>query len=227
MPIPDQGAALTQEEELQLTPIINALAQAAITTAWMKDRIVVATLKKVAKNPSLVLDGRLPGAVLWEIATDYQRDNEKHGTFSLDIYGDEQSISGHQFQKPTEANIKKAAKTALARVSGRQTSGRPPKPANEIIGLGLGPIFCATGQSTGRRWEPEMRDGELVWVERGPFHDFLRLILPTLNSYLKEQELDLVTVETVVRCVNGDYVISTPRLTRFLPPKDASESVPH
>jgi hypothetical protein len=50
-----------------------------------------------------------------------------------------------------------------------------------------------------------MRRGKLVFVEGGPFYDFLKLILPTLNGYLREQGRSPVTAETVVRLVNEEF----------------------
>ena len=47
--IPSPESPLTNDEKLELDPIIGALIEAAVTNLRMKDRIVVATLGKVAK----------------------------------------------------------------------------------------------------------------------------------------------------------------------------------
>jgi hypothetical protein len=81
--IPSQESELTQEEEEELKPITRA-----IMSVQMRDGVLVATLDKVARNPSLFFDSQLPAAVQWEIATDYQRGDERPGTFGMDIWGD-------------------------------------------------------------------------------------------------------------------------------------------
>ena len=213
--IPTMESPLTNDEKLELDPIIGALVEAAVTNLRMKDRIVVATLGKVAKNPSLFFDEDLPGVVEAELAVDYQRDSEKRGTFSPDICGNERTISGYPFQKPTEANIKKAAEAALARVKSRQFRGRPANYANEIIALQLGKVFRLSGQLIARRLYTQMRGSKVVMVEGGPFYDFLELILPVLNRYLAEQGCAPVTTETVIRLVTEQFSGPSSRLPNF------------
>jgi hypothetical protein len=93
----------------------------------------------------------------------------------------------------------------LLPVSTQGEAADAPNWANKIVALDLGKVLRSSGQSIVRRRYPEMRRGKLVFVEGGPFYDFLKLILPTLNGYLREQGRSPVTAETVVRLVNEEF----------------------
>jgi hypothetical protein len=203
--IPPKERKLTEEEKIELDPIVNALIDAAVASVLMKDGVLISTLKKVAKNPSLFFTGELPAAVQWQMAISYQRDDEKLGTFAMDIWGSEQTICAYPLERPTEANIKKSAEAAIDRVEKQQTSGRPRNRANQIIAHRLGIIFRSNGHSIVRRWQYDMRCKRLVQVGAGPFYEFLELVLPPLNLYLREQGRPPVTIESVVRLVTEKF----------------------
>jgi hypothetical protein len=198
---PDPESELTEGEQQGLEPVVGALVEAAVVSVRMVPGPLAATLDKIAKKPHLFFESELPAAVQWELANDYQRDDEKPGTFGMDIWGNEEVVSGYQFRRPTEANVRKAAEAALARIEKQRAAGRPHNHANEIVASRLGTIFRSSGQSIARRRQPEMRLGKLVFVEGGSFYEFLELVLPTLNRYLNEQGRSPVTTETVVRLV--------------------------
>ena len=67
--IPDQDDELTDEEKQELNQILAVLLEAAIKSVQMRDGVLVTTLDKVAKKPSLFFGGELPGAVQWELGT--------------------------------------------------------------------------------------------------------------------------------------------------------------
>jgi hypothetical protein len=200
-----QESELTQEEEEELKPIARALMEAAIKSVQMSDGVLVSTLNKVAKNPTLFFEGQLPAAVQWEMAIDYQRGEERPGTFCLDIWGDEQTICAYSLETPTEASIKRAAEAALRPVQKGRRSGRPRNQANPIIAHRLGTIYRSSGHKIIRRWQYEMSDKSLIQVETGPFYYFLELVLPPLNLYLREQGRPPVAIESVVRLVTEEF----------------------
>jgi hypothetical protein len=199
--IPSQESELTEEEKEELNPIAKGLMEAAIVSVRMKDGVIASTLNKVAKAPSLFFDNQLPAAVRWEIATNYQRGDEQPGTYSMDIWGDDQTRCMYSLQAPTEANIKKAAEAARRRIEELQTSGRPYNQANRIIADRLGKIFRSSGHLIVRRREStgKMFDEKVIYAEKGPFYDFLELVLPPLRLYLSEQRLPPVTIESIAR----------------------------
>jgi len=205
--IPGQESELSEEEKEELVPVARALMEAAIVSVQMSDGVIVATLDKVAKNPSGFFDNQLPAAVQWEIATDYQRGDEQPGTFSMDIWGDEQTICTYALETPTEANIARAATAASRRVDELRTSGRPHNKANRLLAVRLGRIFHVTGHSIVRRRESagKMFKEKVVYAETGPFYDFLEMVLPPLRLYLSEQKLAPVTIDSVVRFATQEF----------------------
>ena len=201
LPVPeaDHLEALVQDEETEIGRIAGALTFAAAASEELADAVVIATLKEVSRNPSLLRLGRLPPAVEWDIACNYQRSDEKPGTHWRDVWGDQPAIFEGQVEVPTDANIKKAALAAIARIQSTRKRGRRPNAANQMLADRLGEIFRQSGQRITRHRHPEMRHGKLVFVESGPFYDFLSLVLPPLQAYLRERGLAPVTIDTIVR----------------------------
>jgi hypothetical protein len=199
--IPGQDSELTEDEKRELEPVARVLMEAAAISVQMRAGVLVSTLDRVAKDPSLFFDGQLPAAVQWTIAKNYQRGDERPGSFCMDIWGDGQTVCAYSLAIPTEANIRKAAEAARSLIEKQRSSGRPHNQANRIVAEGLGTIFRSSGHSNVRRRVPTDRlfDNKIVYVEKGPFHSFLELVLPPLNMYLREQRLPPVTIESVVR----------------------------
>ena len=169
--------------------------------------VLVATLQKVSKNPSLFSSGQLPAAVEWEIACNYQRSDEKPATNWQDVWGNQSWVEG-DVEVPTEANIAKAALSAIQSIQSLRKRGRPPNAANQILADRLGEIFRSSGQRIARLRLPEMRRDKLISIEGGPFHDFLNLVLPPLQRHLRDQQLAPVTVDTIVRFVTEDLPLA-------------------
>jgi hypothetical protein len=178
---------------------VRALMDAAITSEKMPGRVLAATLKKITKNPELFFSGKLPVAAEWEIASDYRRGDENAGTYCMDVWGDEQTTCTYALKTPAKTEIANAAEAACRRIECLRSPGRPRNVANRIVAKRMGEVFRRSGQPIVRRLEPEMRDDGLVFVEAGPFCDFLDLVLSPLQRYLDERKLPLVTVESVVR----------------------------
>ena len=199
--IPGQETELTEDEKRELEPIARVLTEAAVISVRMRGGVLVSTLDKIRKDPSLFFNARLPAAVQWEIAKNYQRDDERPGTCCMDIWGDDQTVFASSRAAPTEANIRKAAEAARRQIEQRRSSGRPHNLANRIVADDLGTIFRSIGHSIVRRWVPtdKLFNSKYIYVETGPFHSFLELVLPPLNMYLREQRLPPVTINSVVR----------------------------
>jgi hypothetical protein len=84
--VPPPETPLTSEEIGELTPIVSALTIAAVESQRMPVGVQIATLKKVAKAPPQSV-GNLPAITQWVMSHSYKRDEEKAGTFALDIWG--------------------------------------------------------------------------------------------------------------------------------------------
>jgi hypothetical protein len=123
----------------------------------------------------------------------------------MDVWGDEQTRCTYPLETPSESSIKRAAEVARRRIEEARSLGRPHNPANRIIAERLGSIFRSTGRPIGRRREPStMYQGKVVYVEKGPFKEFLELVLPPLQHYLRERDLSPVTIDSVVRLAAKD-----------------------
>jgi hypothetical protein len=194
---------LSAEEESELVPIISALTVAGVQSEAMKDGVLISTLMQVAKRPGLFYEHELPVAVQWELAQDIQRDAEPPGTYSMDVWGTDQTRIPYIFGSPAEEVVAGAATRALHRNQANRSAGRPEHPAHRELAERLGPIFGASEQPIWRRKEKVVRrqHGEefLDYAEGGPFFNFLELVLPPLRKFLQERRLPPVTVETVVR----------------------------
>ena len=172
----------------------------------MSNDLLVATLLKVSKNANLFFRRELPAPVEWALACDYQRADEPPGTHWRDVWGDQVSSVPGEVEQPTQANIAKAARAALATIQATRKPGRNYNVADQILAEQLGEIFRKSGQSIRRQTMPIMRHGKAVYVEGGgPFYDFLELVLKPLQRYLKERQLAPVTVASIVRLVTDDF----------------------
>jgi hypothetical protein len=201
-PEENSNAIPTKDEEEELRQIASALTVAAAASAEMPIGVLIETLKKVSKNPSLFLPRKLPQPVEWAIADDYRRGDEPPGTHWRDVWADQTSPG--KVEAPTELNIAKAADAAIARI--QRKAGRPYNQADQILAVRLGAIFRRSGHPIRRQREPVMRRGEAVYVEGGgPIHDFLELVLKPLRAHLREKLLAPVTTETIVRRITEDF----------------------
>jgi hypothetical protein len=203
--VPSPDSALSAEEDAELLPIVSTLTIAAVESQKTQDGVLVATLLKVAKDPSLLSLSELHPHAQWEMAHDYQRGEEVPGTFAMDIWGTEQTQIPYIWGEPTSENIARAAKRAANRIQQGRSLGRPGHPAHALLAERLAPIFRATGQRIVRHRQKtgELRESDgkevLVYVETGPFNEFLDMVLKPLRDFLRERELAPVTTERIVR----------------------------
>ena len=204
-PQENSGAIPTQDEEEELRQIASALTVAAAASEVMPTGVLVATLLKVSKDPSLFVPRELPQPVEWAIADDYQRGDEPPGTHWRDVWGDQVATFPGEVEQPTNMNIAKAAGAAIARIQETRKAGRPYNQADRFLAVRLGDIFRRSGQPIRRRREPVMSRGHAVFVEGGPFYAFLELVLKPLRLYLRQQQLAPVTTETIVRLITEDF----------------------
>lgn len=200
-PSSEESGELTEDEKEELGRLVRVLMDAAIASEAMPDRVLIATLRKIARDPSCFCLVETPAAVQWEMAADYKRGDEKPGTFALDIWGSEQTrCDAYRIETPAEPNIRRAALASLYRFKLSRRQGRPHNCANQLLAERLGAIFRSTGRTIKRRREPvAMAKGRLVYAEKGSFKEFLELVLPPLQEFLRVRGLSPVTVDSVVR----------------------------
>ncbi|WP_109145061.1 hypothetical protein [Bradyrhizobium sp. SUTN9-2] len=199
-----EEVALSDEEEAELLPVVSALALAAVRSEEIGPGALVSTLGKVRRKPDLFHQGDLPAAVVWELAQDHQRGSEPPGTFSLDIWGDEQIAAPYGPVTPGGEAVAAAAGRAQERIQRKRSPGRPQHPAHEELARRLVPIFLRSEKAITRKWiVVDYRDGKPSYAETGDFHDFLELILPPLRDFLRERRLAPITTESIVRAAQA------------------------
>jgi hypothetical protein len=198
--VPPPDAPLTADEIAELTPIVSALTIAAVECARMPDGVLLATLKTVAKSLSRSASS-LPAAVLWEMAANYRRGQEKPGTFAMDIWGSDQTRSNYVGGEPMPDDIARAAEAAASRIQAQRSRGRRHHRAYPILAESLGAIFRASGQAIQRHRKklPRSAKDDTIYTETGPFHEFLALVLSPLRDVLRERGLPPITVDSIVR----------------------------
>ena len=204
-PKENSNAIPTQDEETELRQIASALTVAAAASEVMPTGVLVATLFKVSNNPNLFFARELPQPVEWAIADDYQRGDEPPGMHWRDVWADQVATFPGQVEQPTDVNIVKAARAAIARIREMRKPGRPPNQADRFLAVRLGDIFRRSGQPIRRRNEPVMRHDQAIFVEGGPVYDFLNHVLKPLRLYLRQHQLASVTTETIVRLITDDF----------------------
>lgn len=191
---------LSEEEKEELGPVITALTVAAVHSEEMKPGTLVSTLAQVRRRPDLFLQGGLPAAVVWELVQDYQRGLEPPGTFSLDIWSDEQLAAPYGPATPCGEVVAEAAGHAQERIQRTRSPGRLQHPAHEELARRLVPVFLKSEKTIKRkRILVDCRDGVPCYAEAGDFHDFLELILPPLRDFLRERRLPPITTVSIVR----------------------------
>lgn len=194
---------LSDEEEAELQPVVSALTVAAVRSEEMKLGPLVSTLKRVRKRPDLFRHGALPAAVLWELAQDYQRDAEPPGTFSMDIWGSEQTAVPYIRVTPSDQAVAAAAARALERNQQTRSPGRPDHPAHQELAERLAVVFGRSELGFARCLRVVDRKGGVRYAEGGRFFDFLELVLPPLRDFLRERRLPPVTTESIVRAAQA------------------------
>ena len=207
--LPRPGTPLTQDEILELTPIVSALTMAAVESQRMAPGVQIATLRRIAKHPPQSTS-ELPGAIQWELARNHRRGEEAPGTFSMDIWGSDQTGAPYITGVPTPENLARAAEAAAGRFLAGRSAGRERNTANWILGEELGRTFRARGQAIKRSRKKLVREDKkgaanITYPEGGPFYDFLKLVLPPLSEFLEEHGLPPVTIESIVRYAASMY----------------------
>lgn len=197
---PPAEAPLSVDEEAELCPVVSALAMAAVLSQQMKSGPLVSTLARLYKSPELFNQHEFPAAVLWELAQDICRGAEPPGTFSMDVWGTEQTAVPYARVEPSDVVIAAAAARAIQRNWQARSPGRPDHPAHEMLAKRLAPIFAKSEEAIVRkRTIVDCKNGVPRYAEEGHFFDFLELVLPPLREFLRERRLAPVTSDAIMR----------------------------
>lgn len=179
-----------------INEIVGVLTHAAAVAAKISDPALIATLKSIRRRPNLVFNNPVIGAAAWIIAENYQRQNEKPGTFWPDIMGQLPQDFHGSLRNPALANIKAAASRSLQKLQRPRSPGQPRNFANVLLSEKLGQIFLRYNDRITRHsvviatGPDRLRDG-------GPFFDFIQLVLEPLQSFLRAHKLRSVSASGV------------------------------
>jgi hypothetical protein len=138
---------------------------------------VIATVRAVEKDPSVIRTRKVEPEALGEIATNYQRADEPPGTYGHDIHQDENAIE-IDIQQATHAAAQAGLQLRAERKKGR--------PKESVLGIltGLREIFERYNARSGRHSVLISADGKQE--EAGPFLEFLSLAIAPLNEFLAD-----------------------------------------
>jgi hypothetical protein len=168
LPVPklDQAGELSEEEEEEeIKPIARALTVAAGASQVLPGAKLLATLKRVSKDPACWQQGRFPEEVELAIARTYQRGDENPGTHWYDVWRGKLAFPEEQIEVPTDLNIAKAALAAIAPFEARnraadrlisQTKLSPTSWAQSFAGA-ASRLFANVSQSNAMVRRPTLR----------------------------------------------------------------------
>lgn len=156
---------------------------------------VIATLRAIEKDPSVILSSGVEPEALARVASNYQRGDEKPGTFWFDVDRPD------DVPLPDPQRVSKAASVAIERLEGLVRSGRPRDVMLDYLGDRL--LACYLRFNETARRHSIAADGDRAQAEAGPFLEFLTTVVAPLNRFLIQLPPDY-----------GVKVVSAPELAR-------------
>jgi hypothetical protein len=187
----------TNEKEV-LSEILGALTIAYSILNNLSRPVLIATLKKIQQNPSLIHRKTLPTLALWSVAQYYQRRDERPGTFWPDIMGERPANFPGRRKKPIPKKIETAASAAVEQLQINRKHGRPANAANAILAEKLGGIFRRYNGDIVRHSLDSARGSRPLQIDGGPFFDFVHLVTTPLRSLLRKRNFKTISPSGVV-----------------------------
>jgi hypothetical protein len=216
--IPDvvKDRKLGTEEKDAIGRIATALTIAADAAHRTPPGIVAAWLDRIAQNPALFRSEELPPEVHWQIVSCYRRGSERPGTHVQDVWGRRRVRFEARARRATLPRIARAARLAAASL--RRPRGRPPNDANHVLAEYLASAYRWCGGQIVRRQAPiDKKGGGVRYVEIGPFHQFLKMVIGPLQEHLDCHRLPGVTIETIERIATEQSPRAARRRAHFHP----------
>ncbi|KRR14252.1 hypothetical protein [Bradyrhizobium valentinum] len=164
----------------EIAGILARAAAIVVDGGFKAPHRLIATLRAVEKDPSLVRSKRVEPEALGSLASSYQRADEPRGTFWFDVTEPSTPV------RPTADRIRAAAKEAIRRLKAEAKRGRPKKLMLDHLAFELRGIFLRFNPGAKRRSVHSAdRNGRPRQVEAGPFIEFLKEVTAPLNNYLR------------------------------------------
>jgi hypothetical protein len=176
----DSGAAPSMDAQkaaaefiLELSGILSQAAAIKMDGGFKPTNKVIATLKSIKKDPSLIRKGGVEPEALAMVASNFQRGDETPGTFWFDV------DTSDDVPSPSP-NVSKAASVAIKKLSARR--GRPRDVMLDFLGDKLLACYLRFNLTAGRR--SIAADGDQAQAESGPLLEVLSSVIAPLNRFL-------------------------------------------
>jgi hypothetical protein len=161
---------------LELSGILSLAAAIKMDAGHKPANKIIATLKAIKKDPSLILSGGVEPEALAMVALSYQRGEEKPGTFWSDV------DRSNDVPPPDPKGVSKAASVAIESLESAARSGRPRDFMLDYLGDRLLACFLRFNQTATRH--SIASDGDRAQAAAGPFLEFLTVVIAPLNQFL-------------------------------------------
>jgi hypothetical protein len=173
-----------EEEDGLLRQLVAALSLAAairIDADTLATNKLVATIRAIEKEPSLIWNPTIEPEALAVLARHYRRENEPLGTYWMDVH--EPDFKG----EIKLAQVKQAATLAIGSLRNETKRGRPNDEALAELGANLREVYLQYNPTARRVSTYTSRNGKTVQTEAGQFLRFVELVVAPLNKYLAAQ----------------------------------------
>jgi hypothetical protein len=179
----------------ELSGILSFAAAIKMDAGYKPANKLIATLKSIEKNPSLILTDGVEPEALGSVAQNYQRGEEEPGTFWFDV------DRSARTPLPDLQRVRKAALVAIEGLEKVARSGRPRDLMLNYLADSLLARFLRFNDAATRH--SIASDGDRAQAAAGPFIEFLTLIVGPLNEFLVQ-----------LAPKYGANVVSAPELAR-------------
>jgi hypothetical protein len=180
---------------MELSGILSHAAAIKMDAGHKPANKIIATLKAIEKDPSLILNSGVEPEALATVALNYQRGEEKPGTFWFDV------DRSDDVPPPDPKRVSEAASVAIERLESAAHSGRPHDFMLDYLGDRLLACFLRFNQKATRH--SIATDGDRAQAAAGPFLEFLTVVIAPLNRFLVGQPPHY-----------GAKIVSAPELAR-------------
>ena len=162
---------------LELSGILAQAAAIKMDSGNKPANKVIATLKSIQKDPSLIFKRGVEPEALSMMASNYQRGGDEPGTFWFDVDRPDENLP-----QPDSQRVSKAASVAIDSLQALAHAGRPHDVMLDFLGDRLLSCYRRFNENGGRHSVAADADG--AQAEAGPFLAFLSLVVAPLNHLL-------------------------------------------
>jgi hypothetical protein len=174
----------------EISGVLSLAAVILMDAGFKAPRQLIATLKSIERNHSLIFTHSIEPEALGMLSLCYQRGDEPPGLFWFDIDRPENA------PLPDPDRVRAAASKAIAALEAEASPGRPPNNMIEFLALRFREIFLRFNDrvtrhsvessrviAVHRKGNSRIPKTKPIQREGGPFIEFLESVLPPLNGF--------------------------------------------